>query len=239
MPKALGFSYTQEGSGKDVVLLHGWGASKDSFYYVTQHLEKRFRVTAIDFPGFGASDKPAHPYTVFDYASSLNALLTYLDLRPYAVVAHSFGARVAIKLLSSESELTEKLVITGGAGIKPKRTFRGMLKKTTYRFLRKTHLFSAETLRKKFGSKDYACLDEVMRKTFVNVVCEDLTPKLKEIVCPTLLIWGENDRETPLYMGKIMNREIAQSALITMEDAGHFCFIDSPYVFNKILDKFL
>jgi len=56
-----------------------------------------------------------------------------------------------------------------------------------------------------------------MRKILVKVVNEDLRPLLKDIKAPTLLIWGDKDTATPLYMGKIMEEEIPDSGLVILE----------------------
>lgn len=235
MPKALGMVYTKEGSGKPVLLLHGWGASKESFYYQIQHLKKKFTVIAVDFWGFGESDKLKKPYTVFDYALKLHCFLQYIDVEPYAVIAHSFGARVLLKGCLD----VEKIVITGGAGLQPRRSVKYYVKKYTYRFLKSTRMFHPEKLRRRFSASGYAELDDIMRKTFSNVVAEDLTSYLCKIKSPTLLVWGENDRETPLYMAKRMERGIESSALVVIDGAGHFPFVDRPNLFNGILDHFL
>ena len=78
-----------------------------------------------------------------------------------------------------------------------------------------------------------------MRKTFVNVVNEHLDYKLKEIDNKTLLVWGEKDTETPLYMGKRFKRGLKNSELVTLKNAGHFAFLDCPSTFNFLVKDFL
>ena len=80
---------------------------------------------------------------------------------------------------------------------------------------------------------------DVMRETFNKVINLDLTDKLKLIKRPTLLIWGENDTETPVYMAKIMEKEIADSGLVILENAGHFSYLDSSAKYNLIVENFL
>ena len=70
-----------------------------------------------------------------------------------------------------------------------------------------------DALRKKYGSRDYNALDAEMRKTFVKVINQDLTPCLSKIKQPTLLIWGETDTATPLADGQRMEKEIAKLKL--------------------------
>ena len=56
---------------------------------------------------------------------------------------------------------------------------------------------------------------------------------------PTLLIWGENDEDTPVYMGKIMEENIPDSGLITLKGAGHYSYVDNYEQFRAIINVFL
>lgn len=72
------------------------------------------------------------------------------------------------------------------------------------------------------GSEDYKKLSGAMRATFVNVVNEDLRRYLRDIKSPSLMIYGEDDADTPVYFGEIMEKEIADSGLCVLKNAGHF-----------------
>ena len=78
-----------------------------------------------------------------------------------------------------------------------------------------------------------------MRATFVKLVNTDLTPLLSEIQAPTLLIWGEQDGDTPLSDGQTMERLIPDAGLVVFEGAGHFSYADQPQRFNRVAAHFL
>ena len=78
-----------------------------------------------------------------------------------------------------------------------------------------------------------------MRQTLVKTVNEDLTPLLEKISVETLLIWGKNDTAPPLSDGILMEQKMQNAGLAQIENAGHFPFIDQPYVFSKILISYL
>ncbi len=78
-----------------------------------------------------------------------------------------------------------------------------------------------------------------MRSVFVRVVNEDLTPFLPKMQAETLLIWGENDDATPLADGMQMEREIPDAGLAKIAGAGHYAWLDQPYVFANILRSYL
>ena len=79
----------------------------------------------------------------------------------------------------------------------------------------------------------------MMRQVLVKVVNEDLAPLLPLVKQETLLIWGENDDATPLSDGKQMEREMPDAALVTLQNAGHFAFLEQQYAFLRIISSFL
>ena len=77
-----------------------------------------------------------------------------------------------------------------------------------------------------------------MRETFVRVVNEHLDKLLPLVSRPTLLVWGERDNDTPLYMAKRMNRKLPDSALIVIKNSGHFSFLDDTAMFVSVAAAF-
>ena len=147
--------------GEDVLLLHGYGSKKESFYYQINFLKNYFRVTAVDFPCFGASECTDEAWGVGEYAEWLLKFMNEAGLNRPSVVAHSFGARVAFKLFSVEGSRLEKLVITGGAGLVKPRTPQYMRQITRYRRARR---FFPRFAEKHFGSEEYKSLSPLMKK---------------------------------------------------------------------------
>lgn len=78
-----------------------------------------------------------------------------------------------------------------------------------------------------------------MKEIMKNVLAEDLMPVLKKIKTPTLLVWGADDKTTPLADGKIMNSKIANSELKIIGDANHSLPYQKPEEFAGIVAEFL
>ena len=91
----------------------------------------------------------------------------------------------------------------------------------------------------KFGSPDYRALTPEMRKTFNQVISLDLTDRLPLVKAETLLFWGEDDTETPLWMGRKMEELIPDAALIAESGTGHFAYLERAEKFNRIILSFL
>ena len=96
-----------------------------------------------------------------------------------------------------------------------------------------------EALIQRYGSPDYRALSPQMRKTFNQIVTQDLAEELPLIQASTILFWGENDTETPLWMGRKMEELIPDAALIVEEGAGHFAYLEKSAVFESVVKSFL
>ncbi len=247
----LKIHYIVQGEGKPVLMLHGWGANIGAFRPVIDELSKGRRVVAIDFPGFGESSAPREPMTVSDYARITAKFIEETGLAGTDVICHSFGGRVSIVLAATRPELVGKIVFTDAAGFVKKRTFKYYRKVYGYKFMKKCAKsgFMRKALKivgvdakkrvENAGSDDYKQLSGAMRGTFVNVVNEDLRGYLKDIKSPSLMIYGRDDEDTPVYFGELMEKEIADSGLCVLENAGHFSYLDQFPQYMRIVKVFL
>ena len=245
--------YERTGSGKKrVLLLHGWGCSSELMRPVAQALVQDAEVMLLDFPGFGKSGRPPEPWGIPEYAECIRTLLEQEDFLPCTVIAHSFGARVAVFLASRNHSLFDRLVLTGAAGIRKPQTEEGRRRQEEFRKakiwiqrMRKVKVFGTlpdrleQMAREKYGSRDYNALDDEMRKTFVKVISLDQTDALHNITAPVLLIWGDQDTETPLWMGKKMEEMIPDAGLVIFEGGTHFAYLEQNARFNTIVHHFI
>ena len=156
-----------EGEGRDILLLHGYLSNKESFYYQIKFLSKSFKVTAPDIVGFGKSSPIEKPYSVDDYCDWLEHFIKKCRLENPHILAHSFGARVAIKYLGCRGGDAAKLIITGGAGIVKPRSPQYMRRVKAYRRVKKLFPRFAE---RHFGSPEYRTLPPVMRESYKKIV---------------------------------------------------------------------
>ena len=251
--KGVELHYEQMGeTGAPVLLLHGWGCSMEHFEPIARELSRDHRVTAVDFPAHGQSGRPPEPWGVAEFAQCIREAVEKLRLAPCDIIAHSFGGRVALYIAAHWPRMVNRLVLTGCAGLKKEQTPEQ--KKRSEAFQRKKKLLqglarmpllggAAEkglaALRKKYGSADYNALDAEMRKTFVKVISEDLRPLLPEVQASTLLIWGEKDQDTPLWMGRTMEKEIRDAGLVIFENDDHFAYLRQWPRFVAVVRAFL
>ncbi len=216
--------------------MHGYLADRRSFYYQLDYFSRDFEVFAPDLKGFGENKGMDYPYALDDYITEVEEFKYKNSIVKPHIIAHSFGGRIAIKAAAENCEFCNKLVLTGAAGLKPKNTPKKIIKKALFGVLKK---FVKKENLTRFYSKDYLALDGVMKESFKKIITEHLDGYLVKIKNKTLIVFGDKDKETPLYMARALNKGIADSRLITIKDAGHFCFIDKPNKFNLEVREFL
>ncbi len=249
--KGLDINYEKSGEGPPLLLLHGWGCSiRTMDLFISRYRTSR-TVWALDFPGFGGSSYPDGAWEVSDYSLMTEEFIRTLIGESVDVICHSFGGRVMIKLAAGHPELVKRIVFIDAAGVRKKRTLGYYIKVYSYKLskaalknktLGKILDFLKIDYRKRVssaGSEDYRALPDNMKGTFIKVVNEDLTPWLRDIKAPSLLIYGENDSDTPVSMAKIMEKKIPDAGLVIIENAGHFSFADAPGRVLGITDVFL
>jgi pimeloyl-ACP methyl ester carboxylesterase len=238
--------YETEGEGMPLVFLHGWGGSTKSFEVLYNHFKSDFKVYNIDLPGFGRSMEPEFPWTIEAYKNFLVTFFETLNITEPIIIAHSFGCRVVIK--AAKDINYKKLILTGAAGIKPKRKVSYFIKVYTYKFVKWLSFLpllgswlepKVNAYRKKAGSSDYSQASDVMRGVLSKAVNEDLRQYLPYIKAPTLLIWGELDTATPLTDGMLMEKMIKDAGLIVYDGCTHFAYLEQAGKFIAIADHFL
>jgi pimeloyl-ACP methyl ester carboxylesterase len=228
--------------------LHGWGANLGTFDQLASHLAQKFRVIRFDFPGFGHSPKPDEDWSVNDYARITRDFLQKLKVKEvHAVIAHSFGGRIVIKGISLDYFQPRKVVLIGTAGVKSRQSikkniYKGIAKAgkfvTSLPILKKAQPVLRKRLYSTVGSMDYLQAGQ-MKKIFLNTINEDLLPEVAHIVQPTLMIWGENDTETPLKDADSMLKLLKNGQLIVIPNTGHFVYIEANERVIKELESFL
>lgn len=109
--------YTDVGSGRDVMLIHGWTCDSHDWNWQLPTLESRYRVVAVDLRGHGRSEvMPAGHYMPTDYVADIEHLIeTKLKGRSYILMGHSMGGQIAARLAVKRPDLVEAVISVDGA----------------------------------------------------------------------------------------------------------------------------
>ena len=219
-----------------LVCLHGWGGSEESFDALRNALsDTDLRILSPDLPGFGEESDPDKPWNTDDYAQWAAAYIREHVEGPYALLGHSHGGRISLKLVTSvlqqtKTPLPTHLYLCAAAGIRhPKHVKRAIgfvMAKAGKCILSIPGMKSLEPIGKKLlyklmGVHDYEKASDVMKRTLIEVSKEDLRPILSSIAVPTDIFWGTDDTLTPLSDSKTMHAEIEGSNLHVFQHARH------------------
>jgi 2-hydroxy-6-oxonona-2,4-dienedioate hydrolase len=247
----LDYGRPNEGA-KDLVLLHGIGASSERWLRVAPTLSKYFRVLVPDIIGFGYSDKPTVEYTMDLFQDFLSGFFESLRVSRPSVIASSFGGHIAAEYAIRNARSLEKLVLVSSAGMM--RTSTPVLDGYIMAALYPTYENASNAFRAM--AHDSAAVTEETVADFVNRMrlsnakyafmstllgiryAPALRGRLSGIVAPTLVMWGDNDKMIPVQYAKEF-REIPGSELVVIKDCGHTPYVEKPMTFNRLVLKFL
>jgi pimeloyl-ACP methyl ester carboxylesterase len=236
------------------VMLHGWGRSLDSLRALGEMLAASCRVLLVDLPGFGNSPLPSAAsndgggWSTIDYCERVKSFLDDEGIARFVLLGHSFGGRIAVRIAARYPESVDSLVLIGTAGLKRDRPPLEELKVRLIRAVVSSAKwtdgafgtrFFQHYLAQRVGSRDYQAAGD-LRRTLVRTVNEDLAPEASSLKQPALLLWGEQDTETPLDVARKFNTLLRNSELHIFPNKGHELFADvGAHLLCKYIERFL
>ena len=207
---------------KKIVILHGWTKSKASWDAVVSCLRtKGADVLFPDIPGLTDGTDPV--WGLDDYVEWLKSMVGNESI---VLVGHSNGGRIAIAFSAAYPQQVERLVLVDSAGI-PLKDPIVLAKNQIFKLIAKAgrKFTTSEKMRsvlyKAARVSDYPNATLNMRKTMENLIKVDLTSVLSRVKAPTLIIWGDQDRVTPLVMAKTLVQNIADARLELIPGGRH------------------
>ncbi|HUY53328.1 MAG TPA: alpha/beta hydrolase [Candidatus Dormibacteraeota bacterium] len=236
-------NYQVFGEGDAVVIIHGWGDNLNNFNKIQANLSKTYKVISLDLPGFGASSTPDSGWSLDDFAAFIKDFINKINVDVYAYIGHSNGGAILINGLASKTLQADKLILIAASGIR-----------STEKLKKKAILVSAKIgklplrllptdYQLKLKDKIYQMLKSdanvspKMIETFKKIVRQDVSEDAIKLKVPTLLIYGQEDKVTPVEYGRIYQQLIKDSKLVIIEGSGHFVHLqEADKVFALIED---
>jgi len=238
-------NYQKVGNGKTIVCLPGWGDTLDSFSELIKSLQAKYTVLVVDLPGFGGSETPPEAWGLSDYTKFVSNWMKKVGIiKTYAIIGHSYGGSLAIKGLANGDFKADKLILLASAGVRKKSALRkGIFKSAAKLGKLPSHLLphhSRERLRKRLykTASSEALLLPQMEQTFKKIVNEDVQTAARQISLPTLLVYGANDKTTPVSDGQKLSQAITRSKLEVVQTS-HFLHQEQPEAVAQLMEDFL
>lgn len=224
-----------------IIILHGWGLSKDKYSQLVSLLSKHRAVYAIDLPGFGKEPLTNNSMTLDNYVTFLLGFIEREQLKKVIIIGHSFGGRVGIKFAKKHSDFVEKLILTGAPVIRHK-TFRMwigfLLAMTVGKTLKALPKDVQSSLRKPLyfmvGQWDYYKAGP-LRQVFTNIINEDIREYFRNLSIPVFLVWGEEDKLTPASDVLLLKQENERVDFVIIPGVGHKLPYEKPESFYNAI----
>ena len=249
----LRIAYERAGEGPPLVLLHGFIGDGRVWRRQIEGLSRDFDVIAWDAPGCGQSSDPDEHFSMARFADCLAGLLEYAGV-PYAhVLGLSWGGTMALEFYRRHRDSVLSLILadtyagwTGSLG-------EEAAAQRLARCLRESEMRAAEWVPQWVpdafsGAADQALLDELASimsdfhpagfRAMSRALALDFREILPLIEVPTLLLWGDDDKRSPLSNGALMRDSIPGSQLVVIPGAGHVSNMEQPERFNAEVRQF-
>lgn len=241
-----------------VVLIHGFGSSLDTWRDVIPALTPRHRVIALDLKGFGLSARPAGDYSPEAEARLVRGVLDQLGVKRAAVVAHSWGSSVALALALAAPERVTRLALYSAwiyddqlppffrwakADLIGEALFALYYKERPDERMARA-FFDPERIDEAYVARVEAELDRpgTVAAALAAVRGADLVrlaAGYAKVEQPTLLVWGREDRVSPLHFGERLAAELPHAELRVFPRCGHFPHVEAREASTAALLTFL
>lgn len=255
-------------AAKPLVFVHGLSGSWPNWLEQLPVFAARHRVITFDLPGFGHSPMPPHEISIAGYARLVDRLLVRLGVDAAAVIGNSMGGFIGAELAISHPHRVERLVLVSAAGLSTfnhrgsvtvlpamRRVERSLMAAGAWTAAKSDTVARRARLRDaalgvvvhRPSKLDSALAAEQLRgagkagfvQGFEAVLHYDIRGRLPEIACPTLIVWGEQDRLISVRDADVFAELIPDSRKVVFGDTGHMAMLERPDAFNALLEEFL
>ncbi len=251
----LEIAFERTGSGPPLVLLHGGLSDGREWRRQLDGLAADFTLVAWDAPGCGGSSDPPASFRMPDYADCLASFIDALGLDRPHVLGLSWGGTLALALYRRWPRLPRTLLLAstyaGWAGSLPEDVVAERLDGLLHDLERPpeqfVHGYIPSLLTDHAPTEMIDELVEIMSdfhpggcRPMLHAMAEaDLRDVLPRIDVPTLLLYGDADRRSPLHVAEQLHAEIPGSTLAVIPDVGHQSNIEAASLFNAAVQDFL
>lgn len=219
--------YQVFGEGKPFLILHGWKSNSDRWAPIAEEISKKgFKVIVPNLPGFGESEPLPLPWNTNKYIGWIEKFLEEINLNEFYLMGHSFGGALAAKIAIKYPQRVQKLFLVSAAVVRTKTAKKGFSAKVSkfirlFSFIPYYGLFRKAVYKFIIRKSDYVYVEGIMKETYLNIIAEDMSFQMPFIKIPTIIIWGDKDELTPPENAYFIQKQIKNSKLIMIPDAGH------------------
>jgi pimeloyl-ACP methyl ester carboxylesterase len=232
--EADGFSirYWEAGQGRPVVMLNQTGYRTTALH---DALVEQYRVISLEVPGTGESPANTGSQSVGDLAATVAKAAAVITTERYTLIGTSFGAHVALWQAIQSPDQVEALILVSSTAIHPQDAPDGATAEDVHRLMF-AHTENAEK-HTPLSSEVFAKESELARRLTSGVHDGEVESRLGDIHCPTLAVFGQEDRLVSTEAPRVYREKIPNCNIALVYDAGHCIVGDRPEALrNAVLD---
>jgi len=231
------FKSITKNKAPNILFLPGWRAGWQSWFPIIERLKVDFNIYASSLP-----IPTVRALTLDDYCQFTLNFIKKGKINDPIIAGHSLGGAIATKIATQYPKAVKAIVLAASASIRHQLPEPWLtLQRATGPIKPILRPFRNLALRlAKLDASDYLGLKtEIEKQTFRNLIAADLTPVISQIQCPTLILWGEDDRSTPIADGRKIHKMIKHSTFKSFPKTGHFFFLDYQKEVAKLIKRFV
>ncbi len=250
---------TMGDEGETLLFLHGYSSTLAEWNAVAPGLCRHHRCILVDLPGFGWSDKFEGDYSPEALAEKLSRLLEIMNVQSAHVIAHSWGASIALALAHAHPEQVDRLVLVGGwvfydqlptvmlwsrvpvVGEFIYTVFFDEQPEMKYEqiYYEPNKHVSEQEVEYMRIFLDWEGVKRAALQAARDQRLEDTEKIYPEVAQRSLLIWGEEDQVSYPFYGKRLHAELPDSKLVMFPRCGHVPHLEAPDLFVTTVLGFL
>lgn len=244
---------------KTLVILPGWGGTKETWKEFVDLAGKDFEVRVIDLPCFGDEPCPETVWGVEDYVDFVKLKVESYHRRSgipslwrdkvhkIVLLGHSFGGQIAAVFASKYPEMIDKLVLTAPAVFRPRKNLRRLIFMIGAKFgklvfkipwIEKGSVRAEDFYHKAIGARDYHDTSGIKREIFKKIIRQVQDEAASKITVPALIVWGALDGYLPVKDARKLNKLINNSKLEIIKGGRHGLHLQMPKKLCKLVYDF-
>lgn len=240
------FTYMSTGvpDGEPIVLLHGLMGSLSNFGGLVKFFSKTHLVV---FPQLPIFEMPLRKLSVSGLLDFIERFVIYKGFQKVHLVGNSLGGHLALLYALANEDKIMSLTLTGSSGLFENAMGNSFPKRGDYNYIKKKAedvFFDPKVASKEMVDDLYEMVNDRGKAiriiaTAKSAIRHNVSDKLYKIMSPTLLVWGREDKVTPLFVGEKFNELIPNSVLKILDNCGHAPMMELPDKFNAEYKEFL
>ncbi|KAB2903320.1 MAG: alpha/beta hydrolase [Anaerolineae bacterium] len=250
------------------LFIHGWSSSWYALSPIFQEFNRRYRVMAVDLPGYGESPRMKERATIPAYADLLAKLIREVTDKPIVLIGHSMGGMISLTLTLRHPELVERMILICPTISGKLSMFINMfvspitfLERSviTNRFISAFEPYFIQITDRLMRPASFADRTEIKEDEYTHLRADarrpgqgrvraecyramrenDLRGKLSQVNKPALVIWGMEDNTVPLRDASVVATEWPDADLRMIPNAGHWPQFETPVITRRYVKAFM